>query len=116
MRFKAAVAALTITVLVVGCASTTIGVRSTNSPSIPGSTPASGSAYGSAAIQADVTPGALVGLVFLGYFMTGIQDNYRRWSYGSFSRKPPELSEDRTVVERDCSQPLGPLYANLRCR
>jgi hypothetical protein len=116
MRFKSAVAALTTTVLLAGCASTTIGLRSTNSPSMPGSAPAPGSSYSSAAIQADVTPGAFFGLVFLGYLVAGVQDDYLRWRNGSSSRKPPELAESRAVTERDCSQPLGPLYANLRCK
>ena len=116
MKFKSATVALTATLFLAGCAGTTIGLRSTNSPSMPGSMPAAGSSYGSAAIQADVTPGAFLGLVFLGYLAASVQDNYRHWNYGSFSRQPPKLAEDRAVVERDCSQPLGPLYANLRCK
>lgn len=112
MKFRLAIAAMVISTLLTGCAGSAIGLRSTNSPSLGGSAPALGSSYSSAAIQAEVTPGAFFGLVFLGYIVTGIQDNYRRWS----SRKPPELAEDRSVVERDCSQPLGPLYANLRCK
>jgi hypothetical protein len=116
MRFKSAVAVLTTTVLLAGCASTTIGLRSTNSPLMPGSAPAPGSSYSSAAIQADVTPGAFFGLVFLGYLVAGVQDDYLRWRNGFSSRKPPELAEGRAVTERDCSQPLGPLYANLRCK
>lgn len=116
MRFKSAIATLTTTVLLAGCVSTTIGLRSTNSPSMPGSTPALGSSYSAAAIQADVTPGVFLGLVFLGYLAAGVHDDYLRWRYGSSSRKPPELAEGRAVAERDCSQPLGPLHANLRCK
>lgn len=116
MRFKLALAALATTVLLAGCAGTTIGLRSTNSPSMPGSAPAPGSTYNSAAIQADVTPGAFFGLVFLGYLAAGFQDDYLRWRYGSAAREPPGLAEGRAVAERDCSQPLEPLYANLRCK
>ena len=116
MKFKLAIAVVVIPMLLTGCASTTIGLRSTNSPSMPGSTSASGSSYSSVAIQADVTPGAFFGLVFLSYLVAGVQDDYLRWRYGSSSRKPPELAEGRAVAERDCSQPLGPLYANLRCK
>lgn len=116
MRFKSATVVLTTTMLLAGCATTAIGLRSTNSPSMPGSTTAPGSSYSSAAIQADVTPAAFIGLVFVGYFVAGVQDDYLRWRYGSSSRKPPELAEGRAVAERDCSQPLGPLYANLRCK
>ncbi len=116
MKFKLAIAVAVIPILLTGCANTAIGLRSTNSPSLPGNTPASGSFYNSAAIQAEVTPGAFFGLVFLGYLVSGVHEDYLRWRYGSSSRKPQELAEDRAVVERDCSQPLGPLYANLRCK
>jgi len=118
MKFKLAIVLAVTPMLLAGCASTTIGLRSTNSPSLGGSAPPPGSSYsyGSVAIQADVTPGAFLGLVFLGYLVAGVQDDYARWRYGASSRRPPELAEDRQVVEHDCSQPLGPLYANLRCR
>ena len=97
-----------------GCAGTAIGLRSTNSPSLAASAPP-GSSYSTASIQAEVRPGPYFGLVFVGYILAGIQGNYQRWGYGAFSSKPPELAEERTVVERDCSRPLGSLYANLRC-
>jgi hypothetical protein len=116
MRFTSATAALTATILLAGCAATSVGLRSTNSPSMPGSTPAFGSSQGSAAIQADVTPAAFFGLALLGYLAAGIHDDYLRWRYGTSVRTPPDLAEDRAVAERDCSQPLGPLYANLRCK
>ncbi|MBI5912728.1 MAG: hypothetical protein HY848_22585 [Betaproteobacteria bacterium] len=116
MKFKSAIAVVGTTLMLTACASTTIGLRSTNSPSLPGNTPAAGNSYNSAAIQANLTPGAFLGLVFLGYLAAGVYDDYLRWRYGSFSRKPPELAEGRAVAERDCGQPLGPLYANLRCR
>jgi hypothetical protein len=116
MKYKFAITMAFSLMLLAGCASTAIGLRSTNSPSMPGSTPALGSSHSSAAIQAEVRPGAFFGLVFLGYLAAGMQDDYLSRHYGSSSRQPPELAEDRTVVERDCSQPLGPLYANLRCK
>jgi hypothetical protein len=118
MKLKLATAVAVIPMLLVGCANTTIGLRSASSPSLPGSVQAPGSAYSynSVGIQADVSPGAYFGLVFLGYVITGMQGNYRGGSYGFSSRRPPEMAEDRAVVERDCSQPLGPLYGNLRCK
>ncbi len=116
MKFKLAIAVAVIPMLLTGCAGTTIGLHTTNSPSLGGSASPPGSSHNPVAIQAQVSPNAYFGLVVFGYIMTGIQDNYRRWSYGSFSRKPPELAEDRAIAERDCSQPLGQLYANLRCR
>jgi hypothetical protein len=116
MKYNLATAALATSMLLTGCAGTTIGLRSTNSPSLPGSAPAPGGSASSAAIQADVTPAAFFGLVFLGYLVGGVHDDYLRWRYGSISRTPPGLAEGRAVDERDCSQPLGPLYANLRCK
>jgi hypothetical protein len=118
MKFKLAIALVVTALLLTGCAGATIGLRSSNSPSLGGGAPPPGSSYSysSVAVQADVSPGAYFGMMFLGYVMTGIQDNYRSWSYGAPLRKPPEMAEDRAVAERDCSQPLGPLYANLRCK
>jgi hypothetical protein len=116
MKIKSATVVLMAGTLIAGCAGTTIGLRSTNSPSLPGSTPAFGNPQSSAAIQADVTPAAFFGLALLGYLAAGVHDDYLRWRYGSSSRAPPALAEDRAVAERDCSQPLGPLYANLRCK
>lgn len=117
MKFKLAIATV-LSLLLAGCAGASIDLRSTNSPTLPGSTPPLGSSYshGSMAIQAEVSPGAYFGMIFLGYMMTGMQDNFRGWNDGYFSRKPPELAEDRAVAERDCSQPLGPLQSNLRCK
>jgi hypothetical protein len=115
MKFKLAAAALCATVLLAGCASTTIGLSSTNSPTLTGA-PAPGGSFSLVSINAEVTPGAFFGLALLGYLMGGVQDDYRRWSSGASSRAAPDLAEDRAIAERDCSQPLGPLYANLRCR
>src|SRR6266568_3409150 len=114
MKFERAIAMTVVFALLAGCASTTVGLHSTNSPSMPGSTPPVGGPHSSVAIQADVRPGAFLGLAFLGYLAAGVHDDYVRWRYGSVSRTPPELAEGRDVAERDCSQPLGPLYANLR--
>jgi hypothetical protein len=116
MKFKSAITALITPIVLAGCAGTTIGLRSTNSPSLGASAPPPGTSYSSTAIQADVTPGAFLGLAFLGYIFSGMQDNFRHWNFGSSLRKPPELAEDRAVAVRDCSAPLGPLYANLRCK
>jgi hypothetical protein len=118
MKFKPAIAAVLTALLLTGCGGATLGLRSTNSPSLGAGTPPPGSSYshGSVAVQADVSPGALFGVMFLGYLLTGMQDNYRSWSDGASLRKPPEMAGDRAVAERDCSQPLGLLYANLRCK
>jgi hypothetical protein len=115
MRFKSATAALTGAVLSAGCASATIGLRSTVPPSMQGALPSAGS-YSSAAIHAEASPNAYFSLLFLGYIAAGIQDNYPGWSYGSAWRKPPPLAEDRAITERDCSRPMEAPSANLRCK
>ena len=118
MKLRLAIAAAAGVLLLSACAGSSIGLRSTNSPSIGVSTPPPGSAYysGSVAIQADASPGVYFGMILLGYIMTGIQDNFQTWGYAPYSRRPPEMAEDRAVVERDCTQPLEPQYANLRCK
>lgn len=116
MKFKLAIALMITAMLLTGCAGTVIGLRSTNSPSLPGSTPALASPHGSAAIQVDVSPGAFFGLILLSYLVGGVPDDYRRSSGGGSWRNPPDLAEDRAIAERDCSRPLGYLEANLRCK
>ncbi len=118
MKLRRAAAALLTPLLFAGCAGANIALHSTNSPSLAGSAPLPGSAYSynSVGLQAEVSPGAYFGMMFLGYLMMSIQDNFRSRSYGAASRQPPEMAEDRAVVERDCTQPLEPLHANLRCK
>lgn len=109
--------ALLITpVLLTGCATTSVSLRTTNSPALGGSAPSAGSPYASAAIQSEVSPNVYFGVFILGYMMAGIYDSYLRLSGGAFSRKPPELAGDRAIAERDCSQPMGQVSANLRCK
>jgi hypothetical protein len=115
MKFKLAIAGVTTFMLLTGCAGTAVGLSTTNSPSLGGSLPPPGTSYSSAAIQAEVRPNIYFGVLFFGYVMTGVADTYQRWSDGPSWRKPPDLDEGRAIADRDCSQPLGPLYANLRC-
>jgi hypothetical protein len=115
MRFKSATAALTGVFVLAGCASATIGLRSTAPPPMQGALPPGGS-YSSAAIHAEASPNAYFSLLFLGYVAAGIQDNYPGWSYGPAWRKPPQLAEDRAITERDCSRPMDAPSANLRCK
>jgi hypothetical protein len=116
MKFPWAFAALTTAILFAGCASSTIGLRTTAAPSMRGSAPAPGSSYSSAAIHAELSPNGYFGLLFLGYVAAGVQDNYFSWNYGSASRPPPPLAEDRAITERDCSRPMERPSANLRCK
>ena len=116
MKIGLASVALIGAILLPGCAGTSIGLRSTNSPSLPASAFPAGSSGSPVAIQAEVNPGTYFGLVFLGYIMTAMQGEYPRWRYDPSPGRPPELDEDRSVIERDCSRPLERPYANLRCK
>jgi hypothetical protein len=117
MKFSLATAALIGAGLLAGCAGTTIAVRSTNSPSIGGAPPpGSSSSSGSVAIQADVTPGAFIGLLLLGYLAAGAHDDYLGWRDSRAGRDSPQLDQDRAITERDCSRPMQQPSANLRCK
>lgn len=97
-----------------GCASTSFGLRTGSSPTLPGSAPAVGTSYQTAAVQAEVSPGAYFGLVMLGYLIVSMQEQFG--FRGPDWRRPPEMAEDRSVVERDCSAALAPPVENLRCK
>ena len=116
MKTSLATAVLIGASLLAGCAGATIALRSTNSPPIGALPPGSSSSSGSAAIQAEVTPGAFIGLLLLGYLVAGVPDDYPGWRYGRAGHNPPQLAEDRAIVERDCSQPMQQPSANLRCK
>src|SRR5487761_2086220 len=118
MKFGLATAALVGACLLEGCAGATITLRSTNSPAFASGAPPPGNSYssGSAAIQADVTPGAFVGVLLLGYLAAGVQEDYLGWRYGRAGRNSLQLDEDRAIAERDCSQPMQRPSANLRCK
>ncbi len=116
MCTKTMIAAVIATALLAGCASSSVTLHTTNSPSIPAATLPPGSSYSSAVFQADVSPGTYISLFFFGYLLSGMQDDYRRLRYGPSWRKPPEMAEGRSIVETDCSQPVEQPYANLRCK
>ncbi len=116
MSSKTTIAALIAAVLLAGCANSTINLRTTNSPSMPTNTLPPGSSYSSAALQADVSPGTYFSVLLFGYLLAAFQDEYRSWRYGPSWRKPPELDNDRSIVEQDCTQPMDRPSANLRCK
>ena len=116
MKFMRTPAVLFTAALFAGCAGGTIGVRSGTAPSLRGSAPAPGTSYSSAAIRAEVNSNAYFGLLFLGAFAAGVEDDYLSWRYGPERRKPPQLAEDRAIAERDCSRPMAAPSANLRCK
>ncbi len=115
MKRSAAFAALLACVLLAACAGTTIGLRS-GSPPLRAGAPAPGMSYGTAAMRAEVNANVYFGLLFLGAFAAGVEDDYLSWRYGPGGRKPPPLAADRAIAERDCSQPLPAPSANLRCK
>jgi len=116
MKFKAPIAALVIPGLLCGCASYSVGVRSGGAPSSPSRTLAPGSSYSAVSIQAQGNPNPYVGVIFLAPILFGANDDYRRLGARPSSRKAPDMSEGRAIAERDCSRPLGPIEANLRCK
>src|SRR5512140_1128158 len=114
MKRNAAIAALLACVLLAACAGTSVGLRS-GSPPLRASAPAPGTSYSSAAMHAEVNANAYFGLLFIGAFAAGVEDDYLNWRYGPDGRKPPPLAADRAIDERDCTQPLPAPSANLRC-
>jgi hypothetical protein len=98
-----------------GCAGGNIGIRTGNASAMHGSPPP-GTSYSSAAVRAEASPNAYFGAVFFGSAVLGMQDDYRRMNAGPSWRRPPDLAEGRAIAERDCSQPLGIIEGNLRCR
>ena len=116
MNPKGSIAALIAAVLLAGCASATVGLRTTNSPSISPNTLPPVSSYSSVSIQADMSPGAYFSALLFGYLLVGLHNDYRNWRDGSSWRAPPDLDQNRSIAERDCSQPMDPPTANLRCK
>ena len=116
MQFKMAMAALATAMLLSGCAGSSISLRSEAPPSMRRGAPVAGNSYSSASIQIGATPNAYFSLLFLGYFAAGVQDSYLDWRYGPARREAPQLTQDRAIAERDCSQPMPQPSANLRCR
>ncbi|HUX24228.1 MAG TPA: hypothetical protein VMV87_06375 [Burkholderiales bacterium] len=115
MRFGLAAAAVTGAVLLAGCAGGAVGLRSTNLTLIGGVPPPSGS-YHAAAIQAQASASAYIGLFLLGVYAAAAEDDHPSWRDGLDWRRPPQMAEDRAIAERDCSRPMRTPSANLRCR
>ena len=110
------ITALAAAVALAGCAGGSIGLRAGNPSSMRTGAPPPGSSYSYARIQAKASPNAYFGAVFLGASILGMQGDQRRWDDSASWRQPPDLVEVRAIAERDCSQPLGQVEGNLRCR
>jgi hypothetical protein len=115
MRMEAVIVLLLAAAALAGCAGAEVGLRSGN-PSMPIAAPPPGTAYSTASIQAEVRPNVWFGALFLGSVMYGNADEYQRWKRGATMRSPPQMDPARAIAERDCSQPLGQIYGNLRCK
>jgi hypothetical protein len=115
MRSKLAIVPLVAAFALAGCAGGSAGVRAGDASANHGNPPP-GTSYSTAAVRAEVISGAYLGMVFLGSVILGMQDDSMRRPYGPSSRRPPELDAGRAVAERDCSQPLGSMVENLRCK
>lgn len=114
MRLKLATALLAGAALLAGCASARVGLSSFAPPSMHGSAPPAGTSYTSAVMHAEARPNVYFGLLFLGYFAIGVQDDYP--GLGPARRSPPQLDAERAIAERDCSRPMDAPSANLRCK
>jgi hypothetical protein len=108
--------ALIVSILLAGCAGGNVGLRAGDSSLVRSAAPPPGNSYSYAAVQAEAAPNAYFGVLFLGSFLLGMQDEYRLRDGRAYARKPPELDAGRSIAERDCTQPLGPLEGNLRCK
>ena len=116
MNYKTGTVAMAAAILLAGCASPGIYLRSTNSPSMPAGAMPSGSSYSSAVIQADLNLGAYVGLLLFSSFLANFEHDFRYRRESAIMRNPPELAADRNIVEMDCTQPVDRPTGNLRCK
>jgi hypothetical protein len=112
-----------VLLLVAGCSHVSIDARS-HTGAISAVPPAGTSVTGGGA-SVSIHSHSLAALVIAGMFMAAAIDYSREErpfpSFSTFSdwfRGTPrrELSADRPVAERDCTQPLGELSENLKCR
>ena len=109
MKSTPVAAALLAAVLLGGCANTSVAFRA-------GAAPAAGSSYQSATVHAELNSNPYFSLLFLGAFAAGVERSYIDLDYGADRGRAPPLDANRAIVERDCSQPLAPTSANLRCK
>ena len=115
MRFASCLGVSIAACFLAGCAGSSIDLRTDTAPSMRGSAPPAGTSYSSGMLHAELSSTPYLGLLFFG-IAAAVQDSHSGWNYGSASRTPPPLAEDRAVAERDCSQPMDAMSANLRCK
>ncbi len=116
MSYRTGIAALTAAFLLSGCANADIRLRSGSSSAAGAGTPPPGASHGTAVFRADVRPGGYFALLLFGHLMAGYEGDYRDGRDFLGGRSPPELAEDRTVVEMDCRLPMERPSGNLRCK
>jgi len=116
MDSKKSAAALTAAILLTGCASSSIHIGSTNSPSMSAGTLPPGGSSNTVAFHADLSLGAYLGWLLFGHLLAGYQSDYRDWRTGPMQRNAPPLAEDRNILEVDCRLPIVRPTANLRCK
>ena len=109
MKSTPVAVALIAAALLGGCANTNLAFRGGNPPPV-------GSSYQSASVHAELNSNPYFSLLFLGVFAAGVENNYLDWRYGPSRGRVPQLDANRAIAERDCSQPLAPTSANLRCK
>ena len=92
-----------------GCANANLTLDSSG---LPNAAPAPGTAYGSAAVHAELRSSGWFGLFVLGYLAAGAAEDGARMGLAG----APPLDAERAIAERDCSRPIGTPSANLRCK
>ena len=106
MKLHLLAAAATSVFLLTGCAGAAIGLRSSN-VNLSAGAAAPGAAYSSAAIRAQASSSAYIGMFLLGVYAVAAEDNGAAWRDEFGGRRPPQMAEDRAIAERDCSRPIS---------
>jgi len=112
-----------VALLLAGCSS--VAIDATSSTSSAAVVPPPGTSVTGGAASVHVESRSLAAVIIAGMFLAAaIEDAREPRPFPSFStfadwfRGTPrlEMSPGRPVSERDCTQPLGDLSGNLKCR
>lgn len=103
--------------LLAGCAGAKTTMNAGGPYTTPGVIPATGTAYSTSFIHVEGNPNGYFGLLLIGLIGMGLHDEYLNEAHGADAyRVPPQMDAGRAIVERDCTQPMEAISANLRCK
>jgi hypothetical protein len=114
---------LLVVLLLAGCSHVTIDAASSTSSA--GTLPPPGTSVRGGSASVHVHSHSLAAVIIAGMFIAAaIEDAREPRPFPSFSTfadwfrgtPPLELSPDRPVSERDCTQPIDEFSGNLKCR